>query len=133
MDSGAEGLVGRHGNVWARTVVDASRRQRDRGLLAGKAERRSRSGSIGWAVNTLRDQGMPSKEIAAILGAHDPEQVRRYLELHRERLEEHLAHQRRVLARLERLLASRSRGSARDLHVDRPPSREQQQRPAECG
>ena len=117
--AGAEGVVGRHGNVWVPTGVDASRRQRHPELLADEGEPRSRSGSIGWAINTLRDQGMPSEEIAAILGADDPVWVRRYLELHRERLEEHLADQRRTLARLERLLALRSRGSAQDLHDER--------------
>jgi hypothetical protein len=57
---------------------------------------------------------MPSEEIVAILGADNLELIRRYLELHRERLEEHLADQRRTLPRLERLLAARSiRASAR--------------------
>jgi hypothetical protein len=66
------------------------------------------SGSLGWAISTLREQGMPSVEIASILRAIDPERVRRHLELHRERLEEHLADQRLTLASLERLLVARS-------------------------
>jgi DNA-binding transcriptional MerR regulator len=60
--------------------------------------------TVGWAIATLREQGMPSREIAAILEADSGQLVRQYLELHRERLEEHLADQRRTLARLDRLL-----------------------------
>jgi hypothetical protein len=44
---------------------------------------------------------MPSKEIRAILAAEDPELVHRYMELHRERLEEQLDEQLRTLDRLE--------------------------------
>jgi DNA-binding transcriptional MerR regulator len=53
---------------------------------------------------TLREQGMPSAELQAILRSDDPVIVRRYLELHRERLEERLAEQVRNLERLERQL-----------------------------
>ena len=49
------------------------------------------------AVGTLRRNRMPRAEIRAVLGADDPEIVRRYLELHRERLEEQLAAHRREL------------------------------------
>ena len=49
------------------------------------------------AAATLRRNRMPRAEIRAVLGAEDPEMVRRYLELHRERLEEHLAGRRREL------------------------------------
>jgi hypothetical protein len=80
----------------------------------------SRAGSIAWAISALRDQGMPSEEIAAILEAADPRLVHRYLELHRERLAEHLVDQRRTVARLERLLAARSIAStarARDTEA----------------
>jgi DNA-binding transcriptional MerR regulator len=49
----------------------------------------------------LRLHGMPSKEIRAILAAQDPELVHRYMELHRERLEEQLDEQLRTLDRLE--------------------------------
>ena len=95
--------------------VGMSPRRHDTGSLArGGGPGPGPSGSIAWAISTLRDQGMPSEEIFAILGADNPELIRRYLELHRERLEEHLADQRRTLARLERLLAARSiRASAR--------------------
>jgi len=53
---------------------------------------------------TLREQGMPAAELQSILRSDDPVIVRRYLELHRERLEERLAEQVRTLERLERQL-----------------------------
>jgi len=53
---------------------------------------------------TLRDQGMPAAELQSILRSDNPVIVRRYLELHRERLEERLAEQVRTLERLERQL-----------------------------
>jgi DNA-binding transcriptional MerR regulator len=53
---------------------------------------------------TLREQGMPAAEVQLILRSDDPVIVRRYLELHRERLEERLAEQVRTLERLERRL-----------------------------
>ena len=56
---------------------------------------------------TLREQGMPAAELQAILRSDDPVIVRRYLELHRERLEERLAEQVRTLERLERQLIRR--------------------------
>jgi hypothetical protein len=48
---------------------------------------------------------MPSAEIRAVLTTDEPELVRRYLELHRERLEEWLADQRLTLAAIEWHLA----------------------------
>jgi hypothetical protein len=68
----------------------------------------SASGSVAWAISTLRDQGMPPEEIATILGTAEPLMVHRYLELHWERLEEQLGEQRRTLGRLEELLTARS-------------------------
>jgi hypothetical protein len=62
------------------------------------------SRAVAYAMSALADQAMPSEEIAAMVRAHDPELVRRYLELHRERLEERLADQQRTLDLLERLL-----------------------------
>jgi len=53
---------------------------------------------------TLREQGMPAAELQSILRSDDPVIVRRYLELHRERLEERLAEQVRTLERLEQQL-----------------------------
>lgn len=105
----AENLVGNLGKVEALDGVDPWLRQREAGFLAdGDQLSGSSPESIGWTIGALRDQGMPSDEIATILGAGDPELIRRYFELHRERLEEHLADQRRTLARLERLLAARA-------------------------
>ncbi len=59
---------------------------------------------IGWAERTLRTHDMPQDEIRAILTASDPEIVRRYLELHRERLGEHLDDKLRTLDVLEAVL-----------------------------
>jgi hypothetical protein len=47
---------------------------------------------------------MPGTEVRAVVDSKDPDLVRRYLELHTERLEERLAAQRRRLARLESAL-----------------------------
>jgi hypothetical protein len=67
---------------------------------------RDRHRWIAWAAGKLLDHEMPADEIGAVLAADDPEVVRRYLELHRERLEERLAEQRRGLATVERVLAA---------------------------
>jgi len=53
-------------------------------------------------AHTLRRQHMPLDEIRALLTTDDPELVRRYLELHRERLEERLAAQVRTLSSIQR-------------------------------
>jgi len=55
---------------------------------------------LALATPALMDQGMPPEEIDAMLGTQDPEVVRRYLELHEERLEERFADQRRTIGRL---------------------------------
>lgn len=47
---------------------------------------------------------MPAEEILALLAADDPEVVRRYLELHRERLEERVTEERRAIDRIEQSL-----------------------------
>ena len=57
--------------------------------------------ALSWPARMLGDQGMPSAEIDAVLDTDDPVIVRRYLELHRERLEERLAEQIRALRRIE--------------------------------
>jgi hypothetical protein len=67
---------------------------------------RHRHRSLAWAAGTLLDYEMPADEIGAVIAADDPEVVRRYLELHRERLEERLAERRRGLASVERVLAA---------------------------
>lgn len=58
--------------------------------------------AIAWAARALRRYEMPPEEIGAVLG--DPELVRRYMELHRERLEERLVDRLRALSGLERSL-----------------------------
>lgn len=62
--------------------------------------------SMMRAAALLRESGMPEDEIRTIVTTAEPELVRRYLELHRERLEERLAAQRRTLASVERLLSA---------------------------
>lgn len=57
------------------------------------------------AERILRQLGMPPDEIRAVLDTDDPRQVRRHLELHRERLVEELIDRRRRLAAVERELA----------------------------
>jgi DNA-binding transcriptional MerR regulator len=57
------------------------------------------------ARRILRGQGMPSREIRALLAANDPLVVRRFLELHRERLGEWLEEQQRLVTSIERSLA----------------------------
>jgi len=67
-------------------------------------EPREASGSIAWAETVLRDQGMPPGELCVVLTTADRELVRRYVELHLERLEEWLITQRRSVAAAERIL-----------------------------
>lgn len=62
------------------------------------------------ARRILRRQGMPSEEIRAVLTAEHPTTVRRFLELHRERMEERLAEERRSLLSLEEALIGPRRG-----------------------
>ena len=62
--------------------------------------------SMTRAAALLRETGMPADEIRTIVTTAEPELVRRYLELHRERLEERLVAQRRTLASVERLLSA---------------------------
>jgi hypothetical protein len=93
-----------HGEDLELEGADEPGPRRDAGFPADEGERQDPFESIGWAIYTLRVQGMPSEEIAAILGADSPELIRRYFELHRERLDERLADQRRPLGRLEQLL-----------------------------
>ena len=60
---------------------------------------------IASAKRTLREQGMPPGEIEAVLAADEPQVLRRYMELHRERLDEWVAAERRALGGVERFLA----------------------------
>lgn len=56
------------------------------------------------AIDVLRRQEMPLEEIHVLVVTDDPTLVRRYLELHRERLDEWLAEQEGRLWAVERLL-----------------------------
>ena len=56
------------------------------------------------AARALLRQDMPLGEVRAVLEAADPAVVHRYLELHRERLEEQIAERGRVLDVVERIL-----------------------------
>lgn len=69
-------------------------------------KRSPRIGSTALAVAALSDLGMPWTEIDAILEAEDRRLVRRYLQLHAERLEERLADQRSLLLSVEPILAA---------------------------
>jgi hypothetical protein len=76
------------------------------------------------AVGALRRNRMPRAEIRAVLAADDPEIVRRYLELHRERLEEQLEDRRRslddVACSLTEHLRARGRQTGRRRRGPRP-------------
>jgi hypothetical protein len=61
------------------------------------------------AGDRLVGQGMPEDEVRSILSARDPRIVRRHLELHRERLTERAAEERREVDRVEEALVSRLR------------------------
>jgi DNA-binding transcriptional MerR regulator len=66
-----------------------------------------RVGPMALAVVTLRDLGMPWAAIDAVLETEGPRLVRRYIQLHAERLEEHLAEQRGLLLTIEPTLSVR--------------------------
>ena len=66
------------------------------------------SAPTNWAERVLGCQAMPPQEIDAVVAADDPATVHRYLELHRERLEEHLADRLRELDAVEAHLAARA-------------------------
>lgn len=73
--------------------------------------------TAGAARRILRRQGMPSREIRAVLAAEDPVAVRRLLELHRERLEEWLEEQQKLLANIDgRRSGGHRRAASDDLY-----------------
>jgi hypothetical protein len=99
----------------ARLAGEVKRASKTRSLKApmeAKGSRNELSPEASWrlalATPALMDQGMPPEEIEAILGAHDPEVVRRHLELHEERLEERFADQRRTIGRLMQVITPAS-------------------------
>jgi hypothetical protein len=68
-------------------------------------------------VVRLRNVGLPGPEIDEILRTDDPRLIHRYLELHRERLEERLAEQRAVLGGIEALLTGGGCGVRGSRHA----------------
>jgi hypothetical protein len=72
------------------------------------------AGVMAWAARVLRRCEMPPDEVSAVLGARDPELVRRFMELHRERLEEGLVDRLQTLAGLERFLVQAALVGRRD-------------------
>jgi len=60
--------------------------------------------AIAWAARALSRYEMPPEESSVVLRTDNPELVRRYMEIHRDRLEERLADQLRALTAVERLL-----------------------------
>lgn len=84
------------------------------------------------AIDVLRRQEMPLEEIHVLVVTDDPTLVRRYLELHRERLDEWLAVQARCLWAVERLLteaASQRRRRRLDTGSVRPDEGSEHHRP----
>jgi len=76
------------------------------------------------AIEVLRDLDMPPDEVDAVVSADQPVIVHRYMELHRERLEERLADQVRTLESVKRILTPAT---------PRPPSVLQPERPSSEG
>ena len=72
---------------------------------------------MSLAVRRLRNVGLPGPEIDEILRTDDPRLIHRYLELHRERLEERLAEQRAVLGEIEALLTGGGCGVRGSRHA----------------
>lgn len=89
-----------------------ARKARSRGQANGSRQELGPDASrrLRLATPALRDQGMPPEEIDAILAADDPEVIRRYLDLHRERLEERLADQRRTVGHLLQVITTSTEG-----------------------
>jgi hypothetical protein len=63
---------------------------------------------------------MPRREIRAVLAANDPLVARRLLELHRERLEEWLEEQQRLLANIEGDPRARTEVLTAPMPIDTP-------------
>jgi hypothetical protein len=67
---------------------------------------------VSWVAETLRRQEMPDEEVGAVLTAGDRITVHRYLELHRERLQERFAEEQRTVWSIERFLSDLARSTA---------------------
>jgi hypothetical protein len=74
------------------------------------------------AIEVLRDLDMPPDEVDAVVAADQPVIVHRYMELHRERLEERLADQVRTLERVKRILTPAIPEAASRPPAERPSS-----------
>lgn len=68
-------------------------------------EEEAEESRLAWAAGALEHHGMTRDEILAVLTTDEPLVVHRYMELHRERLEEWLAEAQRALVAVEVLLA----------------------------
>lgn len=74
--------------------------------------RRAGGRRLAWVERVLRDQGMPDRELRVVMTSADRELIGRHLDLHRERLDEWLARQQRLVDEVGRILAG-----PRDLRV----------------
>ena len=96
-------------------------RTKDEGTTNAIEVRHLASGSVAWVEVVLRGQKMPPDELRAVLTSTDREVVRRYLELHLERLEERFTAQRRVLVSAKRILIDAA--ARRGIRIDKGDAR----------
>ena len=103
--------IGRFSKM-TRLSIKALRHYDEIGLLE-PAEVDSQSGyryyrlaqaNVAEAIRTLRSIDMPLDEISLVLASDEPDIMRKQLDVHRERLEERLADQQRMLTYLQRLI-----------------------------
>ena len=78
---------------------------------------RPQMSTLTRAAALLRESRMPPDEIRAIVATAEPELVRRYIELHLERLEEWLAAQRHNLASVKLLLRQGTSDAAHPVRI----------------
>jgi hypothetical protein len=74
---------------------------------------RARSRGVAWAERVLREQDMPADELRVVLTSEDGDLVRRYLDLHLERLDEWVVSQRRRVELVGLILTEAHRGESR--------------------
>jgi effector-binding domain-containing protein len=103
--------IGRFSRM-TRLSVKALRHYAELGILepswvdpsSGYRYYRPAQANLAEAIRVLRSVDMPLDEIGEILAQHDPELVAKRLHMHRERLQERLADQERMLRYLEHLI-----------------------------
>lgn len=103
--------IGRFSRM-SRLSIKALRNYDEQGLLvpawidpsSGYRYYRSGQANQAEAIRILRSVDMPLDEIAELLAADDPDLVTKRLGMHRERLEERLADQARMLRFLQRII-----------------------------